>query len=41
VANEKGVLAGRTSGIALSKKGIEQAENLKKRLGNLIPVRFA
>ena len=37
VANEKGVLAGRTSGIALSKKGIEQAENLKKRLGNLIP----
>jgi len=37
VANEKGVLAGRTSGVALSKKGIEQAENLKKRLGNLLP----
>lgn len=36
VANEKGVLAGRASGIGLSKKGTEQAENLKKRLGNLI-----
>lgn len=35
VANEKGVLAGRASGIALSKKGALQAEDLKKRLGSL------
>ncbi len=35
VANEKGVLAGRASGIALSKKGALQAENLKIRLGSL------
>jgi probable phosphomutase (TIGR03848 family) len=35
VANEKGILAGRTSGIALSKKGLVQATDLKDRLGNL------
>lgn len=37
IANEKGVLAGRASGITLSKKGLNQAEDLKKRLGNLNP----
>ncbi len=35
VANEKGVLAGRASGIVLSKKGELQAEDLRKRLGSL------
>ena len=35
VANEKGVLAGRATGITLSKKGLSQAQDLKKRLGNL------
>ncbi len=35
VANEKGVLAGRTPGIKLSKKGATQAEDLIKRLGSL------
>ncbi len=35
VANEKGVLAGRASGIVLSKKGELQAEDLRKRLGFL------
>jgi probable phosphomutase (TIGR03848 family) len=35
VANEKGVLAGRTPGVQLSKKGIDQAINLKNRLGEL------
>ena len=35
VANEKGVLAGRTPGIMLSKKGATQAEDLIKRLGSL------
>lgn len=35
VANEKGVLAGRAPGIALSKKGAVQAEELKDRLGSL------
>ena len=37
VANEKGVLAGRAAGITLSKKGLNQAENLRNRLGNLNP----
>lgn len=35
VANEKGVLAGRASGVTLSKKGEVQAKELKSRLGNL------
>ena len=35
VANEKGVLAGRTPGVQLSKKGFDQAINLKDRLGQL------
>ncbi len=35
VANEKGVLAARASGIVLSKKGELQAEDLRKRLGSL------
>jgi probable phosphomutase (TIGR03848 family) len=35
IANEKGVLAGRASGIALSKKGLIQAKDLTSRLGNL------
>ena len=35
VANEKGILAGRASGIALSQKGLVQAAQLKDRLGNL------
>jgi len=35
VANEKGVLAGRAVGIALSKKGVIQADDLKRRLGKL------
>ena len=35
IANEKGVLAGRTLGIGLSKRGLEQAESLKQRLGSL------
>lgn len=35
IANEKGVLAGRASGISLSKKGVSQAKDLKLRLGNL------
>lgn len=35
IANEKGVLAGRAPGVLLSKKGSEQAENLKIRLGAL------
>lgn len=35
VANEKGVLAGRASGVTLSKKGHVQAKELKSRLGNL------
>jgi broad specificity phosphatase PhoE len=34
-ANEKGVLAGRASGISLSKKGEVQAQELKIRLGSL------
>lgn len=34
-ANEKGVLAGRTPGVLLSKKGVAQAINLKNRLGGL------
>ena len=35
IANEKGVLAGRASGVSLSKKGVIQATDLKSRLGNL------
>jgi len=35
IANEKGVLAGRASGVTLSKKGHDQAKELKSRLGNL------
>ena len=35
VANEKDVLAGRASGVTLSKKGHVQAKELKSRLGNL------
>ena len=35
VANEKGVLAGQTPGIGLSRKGLEQAQELRNRLGNL------
>jgi probable phosphomutase (TIGR03848 family) len=35
IANEKGVLAGRAPGVLLSKKGAEQAVNLKNRLGAL------
>jgi len=35
IANEKGVLAGRASGVTLSKKGHVQAKELKSRLGNL------
>ena len=35
IANEKGVLAGRASGISLSKKGEAQAQELKVRLGSL------
>jgi len=35
IANEKGVLAGRSQGITLSKSGTRQAVELKKRLGNL------
>lgn len=35
IANEKGVLAGRASGVTLSKKGDVQAKELKSRLGNL------
>ena len=35
IANEKGVLAGRASGIFLSKKGVNQAKELNLRLGNL------
>jgi len=35
IANEKGVLAGRAPGIALSKSGKDQALELKKRLGDL------
>jgi probable phosphomutase (TIGR03848 family) len=35
IANEKGVLAGRASGVTLSKKGEVQAKELKSRLGNL------
>ena len=35
VANEKGILAGRASGVALSKKGLIQATDLKDRLRNL------
>ena len=35
IANEKGVLAGRTPGITLSKKGVTQAIELSKRLGSL------
>jgi probable phosphomutase (TIGR03848 family) len=34
VANEKGILAGRASGVSLSTKGKEQAELLTSRLGN-------
>ncbi|CAB4370742.1 MAG: hypothetical protein F2918_01225 [Actinobacteria bacterium] len=34
VANEKGILAGRASGVSLSTKGIEQAALLSSRLGN-------
>ena len=34
-ANEIGVLAGRTPGVLLSKKGVAQAINLKNRLGGL------
>ena len=34
VANEKGILAGRASGVSLSKKGKEQAELLTSRLGS-------
>ena len=34
VANEKGILAGRASGVSLSTKGKEQAELLISRLGN-------
>lgn len=37
VANEKNILAGRTPGINLSKKGSAQAHNLIKRLG---PINF-
>lgn len=35
IANEKGVLAGRASGVTLSKKGDVQAKELKSRLGDL------
>lgn len=35
VANDKGVLAGRATGVDLSKKGLSQAQDLKKRLGKL------
>ncbi|MSV46393.1 MAG: hypothetical protein F2912_00285 [Actinobacteria bacterium] len=35
IANEKGLLAGRSQGITLSKSGTRQAVELKKRLGNL------
>ena len=35
IANEKGVLAGRAPGITLSKKGLNQANESKKRLGNV------
>jgi probable phosphomutase (TIGR03848 family) len=35
IANEKGILAGRLPGVVLSKSGIKQAINLKKRLGDL------
>jgi probable phosphomutase (TIGR03848 family) len=35
VANEKNLLAGRTTGIALSKTGKEQAKDLIARLGNI------
>jgi len=35
VANEKNILAGRTPGIGLSKKGSAQAQNLINRLGSL------
>lgn len=35
IANEKGVLAGRASGVTLSKKGDVQAKELKTRLGKL------
>ena len=35
IANKKGVLAGRSQGITLSKSGTRQAVELKKRLGNL------
>ena len=35
VANDKGVLAGRATGVTLSKKGLSQAQDLKRRLGNL------
>ena len=35
IANEKGVLAGRSPGIVLSKSGMRQAVELKKRLGTL------
>jgi len=34
VANEKGILAGRASGVSLSTKGKEQAELLTSRLGS-------
>ena len=34
VANEKGILAGRASGVSLSTKGIEQAALLSSRVGN-------
>jgi len=33
IANEKNILAGRISGISLSKKGVEQAQGLVERLG--------
>ena len=35
VANEKGILAGRSSGVVLSKLGKRQAIDLKKRLGDM------
>jgi probable phosphomutase (TIGR03848 family) len=35
VANEKGILAGRSSGVVLSKLGKQQAIDLKKRLGDM------
>lgn len=35
ISNEKGVLAGRATGVTLSKKGDVQAKELKSRLGDL------